>query len=55
MKTFTSIYNAIVQWCCGGWADAHSEKTREQAIRDYFELLTYYRQLQQQKNYMMCC
>ena len=55
MNIFTSIYNAIVQWCCGGRADPHGEITREQAIRDYYELLKYYRQLQQQKNYMMCC
>ena len=55
MKIFISIYNAIVQWCCGGRADPHHEITRDQAIRDYYELLKYYRQLQQQKNYIMCC
>ena len=55
MNIFTSIYNAFVQWCCGGRADPQSEMTREQAIRDYYELLKYYRQLQQQKNYMMRC
>ena len=46
MNIFTSIYNAIVKWCCGGRADSHGEITRELAIRDYYESLKYYRELQ---------
>ena len=55
MNIFISMYNASVQWCCGGRADPHSEITREQAIRDYYEQLKYYRQLQQQSKKIMRC
>ena len=55
MNTYTSICSTIVPWCCGGRAGPHGEITREQAIRDYYELLEYSKQLKQQRNHMMRC
>ena len=54
-KIIYSIYNALVQFCCGGKQD-HGETTREQAIEDYNELVKQYKDLYiKQRKKIMCC
>ena len=49
----TSIYNAQVQFCCGGRAD-HREITREQAMEYYNELVRHYKDLYNKQRKISC-
>ena len=52
-KIIYSIYNALVQFCCGGRADQR-EITREQAIEDYNELVKHYKDLYIKQRKISC-